>query len=84
MKFSAFFHEVQTSRSHVTRALPSGLRFEFHVCTARLVSDLLQGNPTFETKFDFLQLFCLLIIKFYFSKKCNFEDNFSAKIEQSG
>ena len=27
--------EPRTSRSHVTRALPSGLRFEVHVCTAR-------------------------------------------------
>ena len=36
----------------------------------------------FEKKYDFLELFCLLIIEF-FSKKHNFEDNFSAKIEES-
>ena len=29
---------------------------------------------------DFLELFCLLVIEFYFKKR-NFEDNFSAKIE---
>ena len=32
--FSGITREPQTSRSHVTRALPSGLRFEVHVCTA--------------------------------------------------
>ena len=37
----------------------------------------------FEKKFDFLELFCLLIMEFYF-KKGNFEDNFSAKIKVSG
>ena len=53
------------------------------------VSDLSQGflctlryhNPMFERKYDFLELFCLLIIEFYFFLKCNFEDTFSAKIE---
>ena len=51
------------------------------------VSDLPHGfftlkahNPTFKKKNHFLELFCLLIIEFYF-KKGNFEDNFSAKIE---
>ena len=37
-------------------------------------------NPTFKKKNHFLELFCLLIIEFYFKKR-NFEDNFSAKIE---
>ena len=51
------------------------------------VSDLPHGfftlkahNPTFKKKNHFLELFCLLIIEFYFQKD-NFEDNFSAKIE---
>ena len=34
-------------------------------------------------KYDFLELFCSLIIEFYFKKR-NFEDNFSAKVEVSG
>ena len=37
----------------------------------------------FEEKYDYLELFCLLIIEFYFKKR-NFEDSFSAKIEVSG
>ena len=41
-------------------------------------------NPTFEKKYDYLQLFCLLITKFYFKKKRNLEHSFSAKIEVSG
>ena len=40
-------------------------------------------NPTFEKKYNFLELFCLLTMVFYF-KKGNFEDNFSARIEVSG
>ena len=32
----------------------------------------------FEKKLNFLELFCYLIIEFYFEKR-NFEDNFSAK-----
>ena len=40
-------------------------------------------KPAFEKKYDFLGLFCLLIIEFYF-KKGNFEDNFSGKVEVSG
>ena len=76
----------------MTRALPSGLLFDVHVCTARPRSrgDLPQGfctprhhNPTFERKFDFLELFRLLIIESVSTKR-NFEDNFSAKIEVSG
>ena len=81
--------EPRTSRSHVTRALPSGLRFEVHVCTARPRSrdqmftarffcTLKHHNPTFEKKYNFLELFCIVIIEF------SFEDNFSAKIAVSG
>ena len=40
-------------------------------------------NPTFEKKYDLLELFCLLIIEFYFKKR-NLEDNFWAKVEVSG
>ena len=40
-------------------------------------------NPTFETKYDFLELFCILIMS-SISRKRNFEDNFSAKIEVGG
>ena len=68
--------EPRTSRSHVTRALPSGLRSEVHVCTARPRSrdqmftarffcTLKHHNPTFEKKYNFLELFCLVIIEFY-------------------
>ena len=35
LRFFGISCEPRTSRSHVTRALPSGLRFEVHVCTAR-------------------------------------------------
>ena len=35
LRFFGISSEPQTSRSHVTRALPIGLRFEVHVCTAR-------------------------------------------------
>ena len=35
LRFFGISSEPQTSRSHVIRALPSGLRFEVHVCTAR-------------------------------------------------
>ena len=35
LRFFGIFREPRTSRSHVTRALPSGLRFEVHVCRAR-------------------------------------------------
>ena len=37
----------------------------------------------FEKKYDYLELFCLLIIEFYFKKR-NFEESFSAKIEVNG
>ena len=39
--------------------------------------------PRFEKKDDFLKLFCLFLIEFYFKKR-NFEDNFSAYIEVTG
>ena len=35
LRFFGISREPRTSRSHVTRALPSGLRFEVHVCTSR-------------------------------------------------
>ena len=35
LRFFGISREQQTSRSHEIRALPSGLRFEVHVCTAR-------------------------------------------------
>ena len=34
LRFFGISREPRTSRSHVTRALPSSLRFEVHVCTA--------------------------------------------------
>ena len=36
----------------------------------------------FEKKYNLLELFCLLIIEFYFKKR-NFEDNFSSKISEN-
>ena len=93
LRFFGISRELRTSRSHVTRACRQvcGLRFTFVPLNhAPEVSDLPQGfctsrhhNPTFEKKYDFLELFCLLIIQFYFKKR-NFEDKFSAKIEASG
>ena len=94
LRFFCISREPRTSRSHVTRALPSGLRFEVHVCTARprsrgewiyrrVFCTLKRHNPKFEKKYDFLKLFCLLTIELYFLK-CNFEDNFSVNIEVSG
>ena len=85
LKFSAFFHEVQMSRSHVTRALKSGLWFEVHVCTAWPLGklNLPHGNLKFEMKYDFYNSSAYWLSNFIL-KKCNFEDNFSAKIEQSG
>ena len=35
LRFFGISSEPQTPRSHVIRALPIGLRFEVHVCTAR-------------------------------------------------
>ena len=35
LRFFGISRETWTSRSHVTRALPSSLRFKVHVCTAR-------------------------------------------------
>ena len=40
-------------------------------------------NPTFEKKYDFFKLFCLLNIEFYLKKRY-VKDNLSAKIEVSG
>ena len=62
-------------------ALPSGLRFVVYVCRARQ-RPLKHHNPMFEKKYNLLELFCLLIIEFYFKKR-NFEDNISSKIEVS-
>ena len=71
LRFFGISCESRRSRSHATRFLPSGLRFEVHVCTGRprsrgKVCTLKHRNPTFEKKYDFLELFCLLIIEFYF------------------
>ena len=80
LRFFRISREPRTSKCHVTRALASGLRFEVHVCTARQRSrgkwstarffcPLKQHNgPTFERKYNLLELFCLLIIEFYFRK----------------
>ena len=46
--------------------------------TARFFCTLKHHNPTFEKKYNFLELFCLVIIEF------SFEDNLSAKIAVSG
>ena len=35
LRFFVISREPRTSRSHLSRALPSGSRFEVHVCTAR-------------------------------------------------
>ena len=78
LRFFGISSEPLTSRSHVTWALPSGLRFEVQLCRldhSPEVSDLPQGfytlkhhKPTFEKKYDFLELFCLLIVEFYFKR----------------
>ena len=40
---------------------------EVHVLPQGFFSTL-KHNPTFEKKYDFLELFCLVIIEFYFKK----------------
>ena len=83
------FREPRTSRRHVTRALPSGLRFEVHVCTARprfrsewftarFFCTLKHHNPTFEKKYEFLEFFL------HTDYRVLFQDNFSGKIEVGG
>ena len=80
LRFFDISREPRTSRSHVTRAFPSGLRFKVHVCTprprsmgkwftARFFCTLKHQNPTFEKTYNFLELFCLLIMKFSFKKR---------------
>ena len=76
--FFGISSEPLTSRSHVTRALPSGLRFEVHVCTARPRS----RGKWFTTRFLhpktsqtyvweqiwLFRLFCMMIVEFYLKK----------------
>ena len=38
LRFFDISREPEMSRSHITRALPSGLPFEVHVCTSRSCS----------------------------------------------
>ena len=73
-RFLGIFREPRTSKSHVIRALLSGLRFEVHVCTARPRS---RGKWYTAKFFDYR-------ISNSISKKSNFENNFSAKIVVSG
>ena len=90
LRFFGISRELRASRSHVTRPCRQvcGLRLNLkRLDHAPEVSDLPQGfftlkphNPTIKKKNHLLELFCLLIIEFYFKKR-NFEDNFSAKIE---
>ena len=79
LKIAVFRHFPRTSRSHVTKTLLWDLPFNVHVCTARtrprgkwftarFSCNLKHDNPTFEKKYDFLELFCLLIIQFCFKK----------------
>ena len=60
--------EPRTSRSHVIRALPSSSRFNRGSCFTARVFSTLKHNPTFEKKYGFSELFCLVIIEFYFKK----------------
>ena len=89
LRFFGISRQPRTSRSHVTRALPSGSRLygwttlQRHVINRKVFCSLKHHNLTFENKYDFLELFCLLIIEFYFKRR-NFEDNVSPKIEVSG
>ena len=89
LRFFSISREPRTSRSHVTRTLPSGLRFEVHVCTAG--SRGKWSTARFKTSqshvWEERRLFrTLLLIDNWilFFKNRNFEDNFSAKIEVSG
>ena len=95
LRFFGISREPRTSRSHVTRALPSSLRFEVHVCTAeprsrgkwltaRFLCTLKHHNSTFKKTYDFLELFFLLIIEFYFKKKKTQFKNWIKWIEVSG
>ncbi|CAH3183777.1 unnamed protein product, partial [Porites evermanni] len=56
LRFLGISCKSRRSRSHVTRPLPSGLRFEVHVCTGRPRSrgkfcTLKHHNPTIERKY---------------------------------
>ena len=76
-RFLGISRKPRTSRIHVTKALPSGLRFEVHVWTAeprskdkwftaRFFCILKHKNHTFERKYYFLELFRLLIVELFF------------------
>ena len=95
LRFLGIFCEPRTSRSHVTRALPSGLRFEFTLVRlehAPEVSGLPQGFLHSKTsqshvweEVRLLRTLLLIDYRNLFLKKLNFEDNFSANnIELSG
>ena len=94
LRLFSISREPRTSRSHVTRALPLGLRFDVHVCTARprsggkrLPQGLLHPKTSQSHVWEERRLFrTLLLIDNWilFFKNRNFEDNFSAKIEVSG
>ena len=83
--------EPRTSRSHVTRASPSGLRFERlgprsrgNWFTARFfLHPKTSQSHVWEDIQLFRTLFCLSINEFCIKKR-TFEDNFSAKIGVSG
>ena len=88
LRFFSISREPRASRSHVTRTLPSGLRFEVHVCTAGPRSRGKWSTARFKTSqshvWEERRLFITLLLidnRIVFSKNRNFEDNFSAKIE---
>ena len=91
LRFFGISRQPRTSRSHVTRALSSGLRFEVHVCTARPRSRgkwfTLHPKTSQTYVWEVICLFRTLLrndCRILFKKKRNFEDNFSAKTEVSG
>ena len=85
LRFFGISGELRTSRSHVTRALPSGLRFEVHFCTARprsrgkwftarVFAPLNTTIPRLRINKSFQNFFAYWLSN-SISKKRNFEDN---------
>ena len=94
LRFYGISHESRTSGSHVTKVLPSGLRFEVHFCSARprcrgkwFTARFLYPKTSQSYIWEEIRLFRTLLLIDYrilLKKPRSFEDNFSVKIEVGG
>ena len=94
LRYFGISREPRTSRSHVSKALSSGLRFQVHVCTARprsrskwFIARFLHPKTSQTYVWEEIRLFRTLLLndcRILFQKNVIFEDSFSAKIEVSG